>query len=588
MWYAILLGMIQRREACMSDVMAVETTQKPKQELNLMIHMSKIMELTNKTGVDDALYETAREHIDFIANELDVTPVQAVLFCHVFDTSLLSFRTSQDTLFGSLKCSKLKYLEYLNELDGLINKNYVTQILDTSRTPCYKIPREFILSIRKGKPLKPENFNNIPIERFFSVLNRIFTRRYNDELLSGELLDILDSLLQGNNHLELIKKIDNYHLDGMDRGLLLYFCDKKINCREDVDFEHIKKQFFDSGEDDGYHQLIIALQNDRHILQNLELIEHVHFDGLAMNESFKLTQSAEDELFVELTAKNAAKLDKFKKDFIAAENITAKAMFYNAAEEDKIEKLTNLLQQENFCTITQRLSEKGLRKGFACLFSGLPGTGKTETVYQIAKKTGRDIMAVDISQIKSMWVGESEKHIKEIFTKYKKCVEKNDCMPILLLNEADGVIGKRIEFNENSRSVDQMENTMQNIILQEIENLEGILIATTNLTKNMDKAFERRFLYKIEFTKPESTTRKSLWKNMLPELSDEDALLLATRFDFSGGQIENIVRKRTVDMVLTGKDPDIETLLSYCQDESLVKEKSTNIGFRSAHEQKEC
>ena len=86
---------------------------------------------------------------------------------------------------------------------------------------------------------------------------------------------------------------------------------------------------------------------------------------------------------------------------------------------------------------------------------------------------------------------------------------------------------------------------MQNIILQELENLDGILIATTNMTQNMDKAFERRFLYKIEFSKPEKNIRKMLWKSMMPDLNEEDALALASRFDFSDGQIENIARKKT-------------------------------------------
>jgi AAA+ superfamily predicted ATPase len=114
---------------------------------------------------------------------------------------------------------------------------------------------------------------------------------------------------------------------------------------------------------------------------------------------------------------------------------------------------------------------------------------------------------------------------------------------------------------------------------QEMENLNGILIATTNLTKNLDKAFERRFLYKIEFGKPELETRRALWQSMLPELSKNDADLLASRFDFSGGQIENILRKRQVDLVLEGKEPSLDALIAYCKDESMIKETGLRIGF---------
>ena len=125
-----------------------------------------------------------------------------------------------------------------------------------------------------------------------------------------------------------------------------------------------------------------------------------------------------------------------------------------------------------------------------------------------------------------------------------------------------------------------MENTVQNIILQEIENLSGILIATTNLTKNMDKAFERRFLYKIEFTKPSPAARQSIWQSMMPVLSPADSETLAARFDLSGGQIENIARKRTVDTVISGGEPSLEALLSFCQDELLeTADAGKKIGF---------
>ncbi|MBQ1221544.1 MAG: AAA family ATPase, partial [Alistipes sp.] len=141
--------------------------------------------------------------------------------------------------------------------------------------------------------------------------------------------------------------------------------------------------------------------------------------------------------------------------------------------------------------------------------------------------------------------------------------------PILFFNEADAIINKR---NENAeRAVDKMENSMQNIILQEIENLEGILIATTNLTKNIDSAFERRFLYKIEFEQPSVEAKRAIWQSMLPSLSAADAEVLATKYDFSGGQIENIVRKQSVEEILIGRSVNISRLIEFCEEERLDK-----------------
>ena len=112
-----------------------------------------------------------------------------------------------------------------------------------------------------------------------------------------------------------------------------------------------------------------------------------------------------------------------------------------------------------------------------------------------------------------------------------------------------------------------MENSIQNIILQEMEDLDGILIATTNLTTNLDKAFERRFLYKICFEKPSREARASIWRAMLPNLSEGEAKILANDFDFSGGQIENIVRKREIQSIIDSTEPGFNDILAFCSEE---------------------
>jgi SpoVK/Ycf46/Vps4 family AAA+-type ATPase len=237
----------------------------------------------------------------------------------------------------------------------------------------------------------------------------------------------------------------------------------------------------------------------------------------------------------------------------------------------------DLLKPDNYHTVLKRLSEKGMRGGFACLFYGKPGTGKTETVNLIAKETGRDIMQVDIAETKSCWFGESEKLIKEIFNKYKTYVEESEIAPILLFNEADAVIGKRKDVTTGS--VAQTENAIQNIILQEMENLKGILVATTNLTQNFDKAFERRFLYKIEFEKPSLEARKSIWRLQIPELQEGETAALAEQFDFTGGQIENIARKYVIDSLLSGARTSLEALILHCREERLENNEKAAIGF---------
>ena len=125
-----------------------------------------------------------------------------------------------------------------------------------------------------------------------------------------------------------------------------------------------------------------------------------------------------------------------------------------------------------------------------------------------------------------------------------------------------------------------MENSLQNIILQEMEQLDGIMIATTNLQQNMDKAFERRFLYKIKFDKPTEEARASIWHSMIPDLSELDIHTLASKYDFSGGQIENIARHYAIDTILHGQAEDVlPMLIRHCDNERLDETNVKKIGF---------
>ncbi len=173
------------------------------------------------------------------------------------------------------------------------------------------------------------------------------------------------------------------------------------------------------------------------------------------------------------------------------------------------------MMEENYVNIVSRLEENGLPKGMAVLLYGSPGTGKTETAMQWARKCGRDILPVDISRAKSMWYGEIQKQVKSIFTKYKNLCRESEKKPILLFNEADALFSTRQTLNgsDNGGSVHQTENAIQNIIQEEMEKMDGIMIATTNLEGNLDGAFERRFLYKIHYDKPGTAAKRKTPRN---------------------------------------------------------------------------
>jgi SpoVK/Ycf46/Vps4 family AAA+-type ATPase len=252
------------------------------------------------------------------------------------------------------------------------------------------------------------------------------------------------------------------------------------------------------------------------------------------------------------------------------------------------ETLDELLKQVDKNVVT-RLKEWGIkdkRKGIDAriIFYGGAGTGKTITALAIAKSLKKRIISFDCSKILSMYVGESEKNVRKIFDSYKELCVKTKSEPILLLNEADQFLSNRV--TGTSSGSDKMHNQMQNIFLEQIEKFDGILIATTNLLESIDKAFSRRFNYKIEFTKPTQEQRMELWKKMLPEslpLEDGFDIKKLAKHELTGGQIEMII-KNTAYKIATLTQPIFTTENFIEQIEKEKKnmfDKENKVGFFS-------
>ncbi|OKH15168.1 ATP-binding protein [[Limnothrix rosea] IAM M-220] len=181
-------------------------------------------------------------------------------------------------------------------------------------------------------------------------------------------------------------------------------------------------------------------------------------------------------------------------------------------------------------------SEKlSLGKGLNILFAGAPGTGKTMTAEAIANHLQLDLYKIDLSQIISKYIGETEKNLRKIFT------AAADTNAILLFDEADALFGKRSEIQD---AHDRYANIEVGFLLQQMEEYEGITILTTNLRSNMDTAFERRLRFIVEFPKPDVGDRLKIWQQTFPTIApvspDIDWQFLAKQFDLTGANIKNI------------------------------------------------
>ena len=544
-------------------------------DMDILDHIEKIVGISQKYGINKC-FSRGKRHFDYVTSKLGISPLQAAIFSQFF------VRAHDNHIFiseiaESLKCSMVRILKYMNECEELERKKLIRCSRGENGTT-YRIPRSVRESLRNFNEFRPEKIDGLSISKFFSAIKRIFEEKSNDEL-SYEImkLELLD-LINQNMHLGFCRNIIKCNLDENDLILLVCFCHLFGNNHDENISEHDLSLLEDDECD--FSEAKFKLTTGKHILMEKKLVEYTNSNGFAEADTWKLSDLAKKELMTELTGQR-----NYRRNLILSDAIKPKIMYYNPWETGEVNTLLSLLSDENYRKIQDRLDGRGMRKGFACLFSGGPGTGKTETAYQIARETKRNIMMVDISETKSMWFGESEKRIKEIFNTYREAADNSQITPILLFNEADAVIGKRKVFDSVSRAVDQTENTIQNIILQEMETLSGILIATTNLTKNMDDAFERRFLYKITFDKPGQESRLGIWNSLLPDLTEDKAAELAARFELTGGQIENIARKIEVDAILNGSAPSMDIIVQYCKDEiqnSFNAAKRIGFGQESA------
>ena len=555
---------------------------KKKKQIDLLTAIEQIVEKAKDSKLSPEFYRKTSRYIKYVSDKLDLTKEQSVMLA-LFINSSDDSNIQIGDLSEEVNCSTIHIIRYMSDIDVLEKREFIRCCRDFRsyrKSISYRVPFEVIEALKRDEKYTPRRCTGLTCQELFGELEEIFDLRRNNEITYEAMSQKIIFLFTDNSQLHFVKTVDStfpFEEDYDDKMLLVLFCHLCVNNGDDnIGFHDLDFLFDDKRE---WNRQKVRLSNGKHYLITEKFIEYNNDNGMVDRESFQVSQKFKDEALGEVVLpQNQSRSEKNSSEFIHSDKIAEKQLFYGQSIQNQIDELGNLLNEDNYIKITSRMKKAGFRCGFTCLFYGAPGTGKTETVLQLARQTGRDILQVDVSKIKSCWVGESEKNIKGLFDSYREKVKKSDKAPILLFNEADAIINQRQEGA--SRGVDKMENSIQNIILQEMENLDGIMIATTNLAQNMDKAFERRFLYKIKFEKPTLEARMHIWHEMIPALSNDDIKTLAERYDFSGGQIENIARHYAISNILYGdKTNYVESLMTYCDNERLESKQTRKIGF---------
>ncbi len=560
----------------------MDVTSSENNEMTILSCMSDVVENAAIPGdlrsmtFNPKVYEICKEQISYVEEMVGITQKQVVLLSFIMEKSG-RYNLDKHDLASAMGMSFIKLLSYDKQLKGLAEKKLI--YINNSNL---NLRRKVIDIFSKNEKYIIPEAKGLSTVAILEEMNEIIGTRVSGKMDFDSMMKELDALFKNNSGSGLVKAakdvgFDCEKMEVPDR-IVFYFLVKRYIYNDDdrvdwSDFDDILEYEFEVGQ---YRSRFSCEEFE---LQKRHIIEPCNENGMVNPDAFHITDSVKAEIFAEVGGvRNRSRSSSLK--ITQASEIVYKELFYNSTEDEQIGRLSNLLEQKNYKSTCERLKSSGMRTGFTCIFYGGPGTGKTESVYQLAKATGRGIVTVNVSEIKSCWVGESEKLIKGVFDKYNALVKEADVVPILFFNEADAIFGIRREGA--STAVDKMENSIQNIILQEMEKLEGILIATTNLTQNLDKAFERRFLYKIRFNKPGLEPRTKIWQSMIPDLTFGQARELAERFDFSGGQIENITRKKMIKSIIDGTEPDFAEVKGYCSEELIQGNGSDNrkIGFR--------
>ena len=548
----------------------VTTKKNTKKPMTLLQAIERVVDLSRNSKMSAAFMRKAKKEIDFLSQNYGISERQAVLFCICMERG--PRRVDYDDLASYLDINKISALGFAADIDALVRRRLL-RYRDVKDEDDFDVPTAVIRCLKHNEVYELPKRTGLDCAGLFELLNLWFEDLNDDAISARELREELQKLYDENPQVGFVRHIQEYGLNEEDTLLVTLFCHLLINRDDDdIRFNQMEDVFESSSF---FNNAKAELRSGEHGLMRKKIIEHRCEDGIANNNRYKLTEDAKRTLLAELKINT---MEEKIADMVETNQLPEKKLFFSESIGRQVSELGTFLQPEKFKKVQERMRERGFRNGFACLFYGSPGTGKTETVYQLARQTGRNIMVVDVPQIKSKWVGESEKNIKALFDRYREMVKKARLAPILLFNEADAIIGIRMNGAQNA--VDKMENSLQNIILQEMETLDGIMIATTNLQQNMDKAFERRFLYKIKFDKPTEEARASIWRSMIPELSDLDVHTLASKYDFSGGQIENIARHYAIDNILHGQSEDVlSMLICHCDNERLDEKDKRKIGF---------
>ena len=367
------------------------TQQSGKTILQLMDFLS---EQSDDSQLGDEFWADNQDEAADLATRLCITPPQAVLLsvCLRHGPRNVDF----DDIARHLDISNIRALEYSDELNALIRARYL-KFHDAKDEDSFDVPQAVIRAFKNNEIPEQPKKAGLSAHELFDRLDDLYEDLDDNAIAPGELYHELKELFEANPQVGFVRELKGLQIDNFgDWMVLVIVCHYLINKDDDrIMFRQLEDVFRHKSD---FNEAKTALKEGNHYLMERGLIEHVCEDGMANTSQIHLTAKARQILLSDFHLQSS---DAPVAGLTKPESLVEKALFYTDDNGAQVGELRSFLAPGRYKEIRERMKESGYRSGFACLFYGDPGTGKTETVYQLARQTGRSILAVHVPEIKS-------------------------------------------------------------------------------------------------------------------------------------------------------------------------------------------
>lgn len=533
----------------------------------------------NEMFVNEQYLLNAREDLDLIKDFFDVEEKTAAVIAVLICDQISGRKSNVYKTMHNLGFEPMDYLVTNGVLNEFKNNGWIVstnQSYSTKKVKKEVFSKEVINAvISNDKALLEIKIPDNIIEAMMKIGKFIKSTMKNSD--NEMLVEIIVAYVSNFSSFSIIDSIlKNKKISNSEKALLFYIMASTVAGAEVFDLDYDLDSF--SAADPSFQYVF---KNDVRSGKSILFSEgYLSFSGSFMADfsEIMIGDFLKEQLQIGLPDSSVKKPFYPKlTDVIKPEEIVEKQLYFNAEQQIQIEEVQKITS-DAYDDVISRFIEKGLQPGLTFLFHGDAGTGKTELVKQIAKQSNRVLLKVDLSLLMNMFVGESEKNIRRVFKEYREAMAHFERTPILLFNEADAIFSKR---NVVEKAVDQMLNSVQNMLLQELEDFEGIFIATTNMLMNLDKAFDRRILYKLKFEKPDKSTRLAILKQNFDEVEEDILIKASADYSLTGGQIDNVNKRCLTEQLLFDTETsNPEKFIFYIEQEiNFRKNTSEKIGF---------